>query len=92
MESSSTEVEEVQSPSASVVHRDRQNMSSAQTTAVVPGSIASFSSRRAQTTSVPPGADALTAGLVDNPATANAAAVCINSTGTGTRRCASYGA
>ena len=69
------EVEEVQSRSASVVHRNGQNMSAAQTTAAVPGSIASFFDRRAQTTSVPPGAEAFTAGPVDIPATASAAAV-----------------
>ena len=70
------EVEEVQSRSASVVHRNGQNMSAAQTTAAVPGSIASFFDRRAQTTSVPPGAKAaFTAGPVDIPATASAAAV-----------------
>ena len=46
------EVEEVQSRSASVVHRNGQNMSAAQTTAAVPGSIASFFGRRAQTTSI----------------------------------------
>ena len=40
-----------------------------------PGSIASFFDRRAQTTSVPPGAKAFTAGPVDIPATASAAAV-----------------
>ena len=45
-------VEEVQSRSASVVHRNGQNMSAAQTTAAVPGSIASFFGRRAQTTSI----------------------------------------
>ena len=46
------EVEEVQSHSASAVHRNRQNMSAAHTTAAaVPGSIASFFG--AQTTSVP---------------------------------------
>ena len=67
------EVEEVQSRSASVVHRNGQNMSAAQTTAAVPGSIASFFGRRAQTTSVPPGAEAFTAGPVDIPATATAA-------------------
>ena len=50
-------------------------MSAAQTTAAVPGSIASFFDRRAQTTSVPPGAKAFTAGPVDIPATATAAAV-----------------
>ena len=70
------EVEEVQSRSASVVHRNGQNMSAAQTTAAVPGSIASFFDRRAITTSVPPGAEAFTAGPVDIPATASAAAVC----------------
>ena len=69
------EVEEVQSRSASVVHRNGQNMSAAQTTAAVRGSIASFFGRRAQTTSVPPGAEAFTAGPVDIPATATAAAV-----------------
>ena len=68
-------VEEVQSRCASVVHRNGQNMSAAQTTAAVPGSIASFIGRRAQTTSVPPGAEAFTAGTVDIPATATAAAV-----------------
>ena len=69
------EVEEVQSRSASTVHRNGQNMSAAQTTAAVPGSSASFFDRRAQTTSVPPGAEAFTAGPVDIPATASAAAV-----------------
>ena len=48
---------------------------SAQTTDAVPGSIAPFLDRRAQTTSVPPGAEAFTAGPVDIPATATAAAV-----------------
>ena len=48
------EVEEVQSRSASVVHRNGQNMYSAQkTAAAAPGSIVSFFGRRAQTTSVP---------------------------------------
>ena len=75
METSSTEVEEVQSRTASVVHRNGQNMSAAQTSAAVPGSIASFFDRRAQTTSVPPGAGAFTAGPVDIAATASAAAV-----------------
>ena len=69
------EVEEVQSRSASVVHRNGQNMSAAQATAAVPGSIASSFGRRAQTTSVPPGAEAFTEGPVDIPATATAAAV-----------------
>ena len=69
------QAEEVQSRSASVVRRNGQNMSAAQTTAAVPGSIASFFDRRAQTTSVPPGAEAFTAGPVDIPATASAAAV-----------------
>ena len=71
------EVEQVQSRtrSASVVHPNGQNMSAAQTIAAVPGSIASFFDRRAQTTSVPPGAEAFTAGPVDIPATASAAAV-----------------
>ena len=68
-------VEEVQSRSASVVHRNGQNMSAAQTTAAVPGSIASFFGRRAQTTSVPLGAGAFTAGPLDIPATAIAAVV-----------------
>ena len=54
------EVEEVQGRSASVVHRNGQNMSAAQATAAVPGSIASSFGRRAQTTSVPPGAEAFT--------------------------------
>ena len=67
------EVDEVQSRSASVVHHKGQNMSAAQTIAAVPDSIASFFIRRAQTTSVPPGAEAFTAGPV--PATATAAAV-----------------
>ena len=44
------EVEEVQSRSASVVHRNGQHMSAAQTTAAVPSSIANFFDRRAQTT------------------------------------------
>ena len=62
--------EEVQSRSASVVHRNGRNMSAAQTTAAaVAGSIASFVGHRAQTTSVPPGAEAFTAGPVDIPAT-----------------------
>ena len=53
METSSMEVEEVQSRSATVVHRNRQNISAAQTTAAaVPGSIASFFGRRARTTPV----------------------------------------
>ena len=70
METSSMEVEEVQSRSASVVHRNGQNMSASQTNAAaVPGSIASFFGRRAQTTSVPPGAEAFTAGPVDIPGT-----------------------
>ena len=56
------EVEEVQSRSASVVHRNGQHMSAAQTTAAVPSSIANFFDRRAQTTSVPPGAKALQQG------------------------------
>ena len=64
------EVEEVQSRSASVFHRYRQSMSGAQTTAAaVPGTIASIFGRRAQTTYVPPGAEAFTAGPVDIPAT-----------------------
>ena len=69
------EVEEVQSRRASVVHRNGQNMSAAQTVAAVPDSIASFFIRRAQTRSVPPVAEAFTAGPVDIPATATAAAV-----------------
>ena len=77
-ETSSMEVEQVQSRtrSASVVHPNGQNMSAAQTIAAVPGSIASFFDRRAQTTYyVPPGAEAFTAEPVDIPATASAAAV-----------------
>ena len=58
-----------------MVHRNGQNMSAAQTTAGVPGSIASFFGRRAQTTSVPHVAEAFTAGPVDILATATAAAV-----------------
>ena len=69
------EVQEVQSRSVSVVHRNGRKMSVAQTTAAVPGSILSFFDRRAQTTSVPPGAEASTAGPVDVPAAASAAAV-----------------
>ena len=70
------EVEEVQSRSASVVYCNGQNMSTAQTSAAaVQGSIASFFDRRAQHTSVPPGTEAFTAGPVDIPATAPAAAV-----------------
>ena len=54
METSSMEVEEVQSRSASVVHRNGQNMSAAQKTpAAVPGSIASNFGRCAQFTYVP---------------------------------------
>ena len=45
-DTSSMKVEEVQSRNASVVHRNGQNMSAAQTTAAaVPGSIASFFGR-----------------------------------------------
>ena len=69
------EVAEIQSRSASVVHRNGQNMSAAQTTAAVPGSIASFFYRRAPTTSVPPGAEVFIAGPVGIPAAASAAAV-----------------
>ena len=42
METNIMEVEKVQSRSASVVHRNGQNVSPAQATAAVPGSIASF--------------------------------------------------
>ena len=66
---------EAQTRSARVFHHNGQNISAAQTAAAVPGSIASFSDRRAQTTSAPPGAKAFTAGPVDIPATASAAAV-----------------
>ena len=69
------QAEEVQSRSASVVRRNGQNMSAAQTTAAVPGSIASFFYRRAPTTSVPPGAEVFIAGPVGIPAAASAAAV-----------------
>ena len=71
------EVEEVQSRSAGVVHRNGQNMPAAQTTASVPGSIASFLAvvHKPHTSYVPPGAEAFTAGPVDIPATATAAAV-----------------
>ena len=79
------EVEEVQSRSASVVHRNGQNMSAAQTTAAVAGSIASFFGRRAQITSVRPGT---------RRHSSHYDCCCgpHNSTGTGTRRCASQGA
>ena len=66
---------EAQTRSARVFHHNGQNISAAQTAAAVPGSIASFSDRCAQTTSAPPGAKAFTAGPVDIPATASAAAV-----------------
>ena len=68
------EVEEVQRRCPSVVHRSGQNMSAAQTTATFPGSITSFLYRLAQTTPVPPGAEAFTARPIDIPATASAAA------------------
>ena len=74
METSSMEVEKVQSR-ASVVHRNGENMSAAQTIAAVPGSIAPFFYRRSQTRSVPPGAEAFTAGHAEIPATASVAAV-----------------
>ena len=50
-------------------------MSEAQTTAAVTGSIASFFDRRTQTTPVPPGSEAFTAGPVDILGAASAAAV-----------------
>ena len=80
------EVEEVQSRSASVVHRNGQNMSAAQTIAAIPGSIAFFFGRRAQTAFVPPGAEAFTPG---RRYSSHRDCCCgpHNSTGTGTRRC-----
>ena len=66
---------EAQTRSARVFHHNGQNISAAQTTAAVPCLIASFFDRRAQTTSVPPVAEAFTAGPVDIPVTASAAAV-----------------
>ena len=73
---SSMEVEEVQSRSASVVHSNGQNMPAAQTTAAVPGSIVFFFTVvHKPHLSVPPGAEAFTAGPVDIPLTASPAAV-----------------
>ena len=74
LETSSMEVEEIQSRSASVVHRNGQNMCGSDDCC---GSRLDrvFLDRRAQTTPVPPGAEAFTAGPVDVPTTASAAAV-----------------
>lgn len=63
----------MKSPWATVAHHSGQNKSAAATTAATPGSSTYYLHRRAQTPSVPPGAEAFTAELVDKPATASAA-------------------
>ena len=74
METNSIEAEEVQSRSASVVHRNGQNMWAAQTiaAAAVPGAIASSFGHHMHKWHMrrPPGAEPFRAGPVDIPATA----------------------
>ena len=92
METSSMEVEEVQSRSASVVHRNGRNMSAAQTTAAVPGSIASFFWSSCTNYICASRCGGFHSRARRHSSHCDCCCGPHNSTGTGTRRCASDGA